>query len=148
MKKITFLAAVIIFFMLSAGDVSACTCLMDTKTPVNKQVKTAYQKAAVVFYGEVTEITRESKAFIVKIRVERSWKGQVESETIVGTLADSAMCGYTFEKGKKYMVYAYGEGGKLGVILCSRTYPSDQDARYLNKIKKPVIFTTAIRKNQ
>jgi hypothetical protein len=141
MRKFIFLAAVIVFLILSAGDASACTCLMDMKTPVGKQIKTAYQKAAAVFYGEVTEITRESQGVIVKIKVEKSWKGQLESEAVVGTLADSGMCGYSFEKGKKYMVYADGNSDRLDVGLCSRTNPSDTDARYLNKIKKPVLLT-------
>lgn len=141
MKKIIISVSIVVFFMLSANDVFACSCLLDNSQPVKKQVKTAYQKAAAVFYGEVTEVTRQSKGLIVKIKVEQSWKRQTESEAIVYTLADSAMCGYPFERGKKYLVYADEENGKLGVILCSRTNPSNQDARYLNKIKKPVLFT-------
>ena len=100
-----------------------------------------------VFYGEVTEIKRQAEIVAVKFKVERVWKGRIESEVIVYTRADSAMCGYGFERGKKYMVYAEDESGKLAVFLCSRTAPTNTDARYLSKIKKPVIFTTAVTKN-
>jgi len=147
MKKFTILAALIIFFLSGASDVYACSCLMETKTPVSKQVKASYQKAAAVFYGEVTEITRESEGVIVKIKVEKSWKGELQGEVIVRTLADSAMCGYTFEKNMKYMVYADDNDGHFGVNLCSRTSQRGTDAKYLNKIKKPRLFAKITEKS-
>lgn len=139
MKKSLFLIFALVFVSLSAGEAFACSCLMDTKTPVRKQVKNSFQGATAVFYGEVLEVDRAS-GVKVRFRVERSWKGPLENEAIVYTMADSAMCGYNFETGRKYLVYASGETAGLSVSLCSRTSPSNADAKYLNKIKKPKIF--------
>jgi len=144
MKKIITLFGISVLFLLGASAVSACTCLSDTKTPVKKQVKAAYKDATAVFYGEVTEITRQPNGFAVKIKVEQSWKGQIEKETIVYTSGNGGMCGYTFEKGVKYLVYASGENSILGVSLCSRTNPSNRDAKYLSKIKTPKAFDWGI----
>jgi hypothetical protein len=54
--------------------------------------------------------------------VEESWKG-INSRTItVSTGPTGGICGYEFEKGEEYMVYAYkGDGDGLITSLCTRT---------------------------
>jgi hypothetical protein len=85
----------------------------------------ALELADAVFSGRVASVTRggsgEFEALRVVFSVERVWKGPVASRLEVRTAPDSAACGFPFERGRAYVVYAYqGEGG-LGASLCSRT---------------------------
>lgn len=57
----------------------------------------------------------------VTLRVSEVWKGDVGKTLRVTTSADSgAGCGYPFEEGKEYLVYA---GEDASVSLCSETKP-------------------------
>ena len=143
MKKLLFATAVFCFFTLSAGDAFACSCVLPSKQSLSKKVKKSYQEAAAVFYGEVTEITQKPENFYVtvKLKVERSWKNQAESEVIIQTGRGGGDCGYRFEIGKKYLVYAYRSESTLETNICLRTSASDADSKYLDKIKKPKLFS-------
>jgi hypothetical protein len=46
----------------------------------------------------------------------------------VTTCGNGACCGYFFETGQAYVVYATGEGKALDVSLCSRTRPLADNA--------------------
>lgn len=140
MKKFVFLTAVFIFSMLGASDVFACSCLAETKRSESKKVKAAYKDAAAVFYGEVIEVNRQADSLIVKFKVERSWKGQTARETVVRTAENSAMCGFNFEVGVKYLVYADRRNNNLETDICTRTSVRNADAKHLNKVKKPKYF--------
>jgi hypothetical protein len=138
MKKILFVSVLMSFlFLISAEKSFACTCLISDK-PLKTQVKEAFNGAAAVFAGEAVEVTKVEGAFRIKFKVEKSWKGESSDEIEVMTNADSAMCGYTFEVGKKYLVYAAGSTDKLAVYLCSRTalVSGNKDFKYLDKLKK------------
>lgn len=150
MKKFIVLSAVIVLFLAGASDIFACSCMVDAKQSTSKKIQTSYKQATVVFYGEVTEVKRGSgtgesidpnqEPVTVKFKVERLWKGRVTSEVIVRTAGNSAMCGFNFEAGKKYLVYANDAGSGLQTNICTRTSVSSGDAKYLNKIKKPKLF--------
>jgi hypothetical protein len=66
------------------------------------------------------------------------WKGELKREIIITTNKDSAMCGYGFEVGKKYLVYANGLKNDLFVDNCSRTtnMSNKGDVKYLTKLKR------------
>jgi hypothetical protein len=53
--------------------------------------------------------------------VQQAIKGVAAGTVDVDTLADSASCGFPFERGVKYLVYASRRADALGVSLCSRT---------------------------
>ena len=146
MRKFIISAAAIVFFMLSAGDVFACSCAVETEQSTGKKVQTAYKQATAVFYGEVTEIKPKSgdgevtdinEPLVVKIKVHKFWKGEITSEVIVQTAGNSAMCGFNFKAGMRYTIYAYDTGSGLQATICSRTAASNADAKYMNKVKKP-----------
>jgi hypothetical protein len=137
MKKFIFLIVLTVSFMLGASNVLACSCIVDMKQSTNKKIKVSYKESTVVFSGEVTEITRQS-GLAVKFKVYGFWKGQIGDEVIVRTAEDSGMCGFAFQVGKRYLVYASDTGNSLHTTICSRTSESNADAKYLNKIKKPV----------
>ena len=61
----------------------------------------------------------------VGFTVNRVWKGDVTRSIEIATPPTGGSCGYPFEEGKQFIVYAYGsatEGG-FTASLCSRTAP-------------------------
>jgi hypothetical protein len=58
----------------------------------------------------------------VRFSVVTAWRGVDTREVTVSTHRSSAMCGYPFQEGEEYLVYARGGEG-LTVSLCSRTAP-------------------------
>ena len=89
----------------------------------------ALAEADAVFAGEVVAIRplghppyRLSTADPVEVefRVSKVWKGPRRETLMVETEASGISCGYQFQKGQKYIVYA--REGKTG--MCTRTAPS------------------------
>ena len=58
-----------------------------------------------------------------RFQVERTIKDVAAGTADVDTLADSAACGYPFERGVKYLVYASRGADAFDVSLCSHTGP-------------------------
>jgi hypothetical protein len=62
----------------------------------------------------------------VQLDVLRSWKGAAE-HAVVRTQGQRTACGYPFELGRTYLVFAdRGEDGALWVSSCGRTRPSGE----------------------
>ncbi len=142
MKKFVFPILVFVFVSIaSASDTFACSCAPAGDAALKTQVTEAYKKSSNVFSGEVIEITKGSAAFTakVKFKIDKSWKKKIFGELTVITATDSALCGYFFEVGKKYVVYTYGENSNSRTDICTRTalLKSSKDVAILNKIKKP-----------
>ena len=80
--------------------------------------------AKAVFAGEVLEVRAATKAereeysnsYIVRMRVERYWKGIKSGEITVET--DMFGCGPNLQVGTKYLVYGMGKRLNTG---CTRT---------------------------
>lgn len=103
------------------------------------QVTEAFNDSTAIFSGEVLSVTPKSESELdIKIKVGKVWKGKFAEEITITTAANSAMCGYTFEAGKKYLVYANGADDSLMTTSCSRTKLSSykQDIKYLDKLKR------------
>lgn len=99
----------------------ACSC---TEPPPPAE---AFEDADVVFSGKAVEIKKETSNQVssaspmpVKFDVQRVWKGTAEKTITISTALSSASCGYEFEYGKTYLVYAYGDES-LQTGLCTRT---------------------------
>jgi hypothetical protein len=54
----------------------------------------------------------------VKFRVEKYWKGVLTTEMIVVTGRGGGDCGYRFEVGARYLIFAYGGDTKLETNIC------------------------------
>lgn len=107
----------------------ACSCAM----PPDAQ--TALMHADAVFAGKVLgarEVIdwREFRPFSKPIRkqlevtleVHSAWKGGSTSQVQVITDLSEASCGFEFQAGQSYLVYAsFGENNELGTHLCTRT---------------------------
>jgi hypothetical protein len=144
MKKFTFyLFAVFALMLFTNVETRACSCLPFGDESVAKQVARAKNDARVVFSGRVLEVIRnpEKHQITVKIKAEKSWKGTVPRRVTITTASDSALCGYNFEVGKSYLIYAQGADAKnLQTNLCTRTAgiaDAKADLRALGKGKIP-----------
>jgi hypothetical protein len=73
----------------------------------------------------------------VTIEIEESYRGMSGKSVQVLTAADGAACGYSFQEGERYLVFAGKQGGYLEVSLCSATKPAkyaQEDITYLRSI--------------
>lgn len=142
MKKVIYISVVLVIFLfVAAGNSFACSCALSDE-PVKKQIDKAFTGSVAIFSGEVLEIsesTEDKDNLTVKFKVAQSWKGNSKSEITITTAKESSMCGYSFEVGKKYLVYANGLKDKLSAYNCSRTSSNtgtSGDSKYLTKLKK------------
>jgi hypothetical protein len=119
-----FCALTLSILALWSAPALACKCKLQT-------VDEAKQDAVAIFEGRVTSIVDEPKSEsnmfpgkTVTIALVRTWRGLENQEAVsVRTGESGAMCGYGFEVGASYLVYAAGESDKLLVTSCSRTRP-------------------------
>lgn len=62
---------------------------------------------------------------LVTLQVDRAWKGVESSTVVVMTGMGGGDCGFPFQPGKSYLVYANrGHDGALGTDICGRTAPA------------------------
>lgn len=127
-------------FAATASESLACSCLPLEDVPIEKQVRDAYAQSTSVFVGEVVDVTTNSETFsvAVKFKVEKSWNQKAAKNTTVFTASQDGLCGFKFEIGKKYLVYAKKSNDVLKTDLCTRTASAtaNKDIAILNKIKK------------
>lgn len=113
---------IITSFVVVPQSASACSCIM----PVPPQQ--ALEQSVAVFSGTVTTIVEGSSAYKVSFIANTFWKGNSSGVVTITTPQDSAACGFSFEMGKTYIVYAHEtEDGQLGTTLCSRTHELQAD---------------------
>jgi hypothetical protein len=103
---------------LAAGSALACTCT-NNYTPTE-----AYEHSYAVFSGKVVgmlEVDPFTKVF--SIQVYSVWKGPSFAMVSVATGPDSAACGYEFQVGEEYLVYAYSAMPTYtySTDICTRT---------------------------
>jgi hypothetical protein len=138
MRKVALISVALLGLVLFAAESSfACSCIRTLK-PLKVQVKEAFKDSTAIFYGEVISITPGSEFVVtVKFKVGKSWKGKLTEEVTITTPENSAMCGYTFEIGDAYLVYASGTTDSLMTTNCSRTTVGSQkqDIKFLDRLK-------------
>ena len=109
-------------FVVNPGAALACTCAPFTKPQL---VGNAY----VIFTGTVTGTSRgfpfglgctASSADPVSIvfDVESVYKGHASPQVTVSTVVGGSSCGYAFQTGKRYTVFATGALDKPETNLC------------------------------
>lgn len=118
----------------------------------------AYWKTPIVFSGEVLSIepfdNPAGKIYSphrrVRFRVDRSWRGEAAAEAIVTTASSSGECGFEFQVGTQYLVFAHARDGKWITSICSATTPlakATDAVKYLEQVSNPPfagrIFGTA-----
>ncbi|HEU4813528.1 MAG TPA: hypothetical protein VFS99_04795 [Xanthomonadaceae bacterium] len=97
-------------------DALACSCVPPQPVPE------AVDDATRVFVGEVVDAERIDPLHRrVTFHATEHFKGSPVEKIQLTTASDGVMCGYPFNEGSTYVVYAYGEEGDLGTGSCSRT---------------------------
>jgi len=135
------LAALAIF--AGAPGARACSCALS-------DFYTAYDLSTAILLGEVTDITLPPPVYpvvstdlaTVTLRVETVWKDAPAASTAqVVTAMSGASCGFSFQQGKRYLVYAYRlPTGELLTSLCSRTHETWAQDPDLALLASPVPF--------
>ncbi len=133
-----------------AKPVEACSCLQE-KPPCD-----AFGAADAVFSGVVVEFSKQFDgheievdgrkmkipyAVVARLLIDKAYKGVSGTEVEITTGAGGGDCGYAFQTGRHYLVYAYRveQNGKLGTGICSRTRPLEaakEDLAFLNTLAK------------
>lgn len=114
-------------FLLGLSLIGACVGLLGSAAPVFAcscaEATTAEQfsNAAAVFVGTVKNISIDAGQRSVDFDVRESQKGSVAERVTVSTGWGDGDCGFDFETGKEYVVYAYGDEGQLDTGICSGT---------------------------
>lgn len=127
---------------LSATAVQACSCM--TSGPPCQ----AYWKADVIFSGtaktakEIPATSTVWQRLSIRFAIESTYKGRIPgTEVEVRTGTGGGDCGYHFEGGQQYLVYAWAnEDGTLSTNICSRTRPlseANEDLQYFRNIPHP-----------
>jgi hypothetical protein len=136
------LAAAVVLPLLAAAPVAeACTC-----APPGEP-RAELEHADAVFSGRVVEVEPEEaqrgfRRLAVRFALDSVWKGVPEGDQVtVWTAEQSAACGYSFQPGEEYLVYAYDAGelttNELTTNLCSRNAPLAQAAEDLAALGEP-----------
>lgn len=115
----------------------ACSCAMPGSVEQELASRTA------VFAGEVLRVSESSPGHVaVLFAVREIWKGIEQSQVWVHTPAHSASCGYLFEPGREYLVFAAGNGDSLVTGLCGRNAllsHAEEDLRVLGPGSPPTV---------
>jgi hypothetical protein len=155
-----------IFFLSNVSSAFACLC---SGTPTvaeelkgataifsGKYVGGEYRKGIVSEFRRMEEQIDgkkiEYEVLVLRFQVQRWWKGNLSSEVILVTdqtrVSDGTTsvgdCGLGFEKGKPYLIYAYGKEDELGTDACTRTKrlgKAKEDLKQLGKGNKSVLRT-------
>lgn len=134
--RVKFLPVVpaVFFLLLTAQSAHACSCMG------GRALCEEFGSAAAVFVGTVTGVrdaprpaTAQEKKIAedeweprgFRFAVTQSFHGVAGAEVEVWTGRGGGDCGYDFEQGATYLVYAYRmeKSGRLGTGICSRTRP-------------------------
>ncbi|MFM9282317.1 hypothetical protein [Paenibacillus jiagnxiensis] len=121
------LGAVVLLSVLMVAEptvVYACSC---AGPPSPSETK---EWSAAVFSGKAVSLKQRNALIVssgdpvkVTFQVDRVWKGNIGSTTVVTTAMSSESCGFEFTEGQEYLVYARNdqEFGVLHTTFCDRT---------------------------
>lgn len=121
-RKLWLLAMIAGALLLAPGQAWACSCAMPG-TPAEELAR-----SEAVLAGRVVGLNVPQGAVIgtgdpvhVVFEVERVWKGPAYHSLVIVTARSEVSCGYSFEVGQEYLVYAYAAESELHTSICSRT---------------------------
>ena len=96
----------------------ACSCALVSRQELARS-------ADVVFTGGVQAIDRGQGRVVAAFAPDLVFKGTVGGDPTVATASDGAACGFHFEEGRRYTVFASEHRGRLETGLCSGTKAGD-----------------------
>ena len=142
--------ALLVLLLAPPSPAWACSCVPPDPPPI------AFANMEAVFVGNVTQISDPSwpgglvssaDPVRVVLQVNDSWKGVTTATVLVETAVSGASCGYTFDVGRQYVVYAYDHdnNGVWATNMCTRTNDvanAAADLTYLNTLPKLALIST------
>jgi hypothetical protein len=141
MIKSCWLVGISLAIVFVSNSARACTCeLPPLDKSTRQQVIEARQKAKAVFVGKVLAIDAPSEVFYKRItfELESAWKGVHSTRLVIFTGRGGGDCGYGFEVGETYLVFAYQfNKSHLGTNICQRTgvfSSASNDLKHLGKV--------------
>lgn len=150
MKTLIFRTIFVIIPLLFLFNIAANACSCFSGGPPCQ----SFGNTSAVFSGKVESITDVPREYSpvagrkftvidkkVTFSIIESFRGVSEKTIEVTTSSQSSACGYPFEVGQEYVVYAYQnkETGKLGTGICTRTRllaKAEEDLQYFREIAK------------
>jgi len=139
------LAPALVLLALATPPAAACTC---TEPPPLQQ---EFDAAWLVFSGRVLEIQEDPFGTLaVSLDPIDRWKGPLSPGQLVVTPLNGGVCGFTFEVGQEYLVFAfyYPYGVTMTPTpfthLCSRTSLLAGNP-YVASLPPPLVPTPAAR---
>ena len=146
LKRFLLFVVHILFLSLASGPVLSCSC----EPPGPPLEELAVRDA--VFAGRVVEIVekiadtedlsipfeRSSEDLWIHFELSAVWKGELRKDVAIRTGADDAQCGYYFELGEQYLVYASSWQGDLYAGICSRTNALAAAAGEVEQLGEPI----------
>lgn len=107
-------AAVLVLLAVASPRARACYCIPP------ERVADGLRDADAVFTGTVSGLTDTEATLLVGAR----FKGEIGRAVTLPT-GDGPDCGYPFEAGRSYLVYARvdGDAGRFRTSICERTAP-------------------------
>ncbi|RRR75111.1 MAG: hypothetical protein EI684_05510 [Candidatus Viridilinea halotolerans] len=119
----------------------ACTCGPEL-SPLE-----AHAQATLVFVGRVSAMignpADEGASQLVTFEVQAFWKGEEQPQVTLLTPSASVNCGYVFERGSDYVVYANVVDNQLRTNSCMRTAPLAAANNDLNALGPSTPVTSA-----
>lgn len=135
----------VMLFPFLAPQVHACQCA-ESGIPACAE----YWRSKAVFEGLVTEISPPSNEYgvspqgaAVSLSVERIYRGTISSKVIDGQ-GSGADCRIVYEKGKRYLIYAFAynpQDNRIVTSACSRSSQiSDaaEDLAYIRSLSQEI----------
>jgi hypothetical protein len=116
--SVVILAALSPLLAVPPARARACSCRMPS-------FEEQRAEADAIFEGRVDEIRSVGGDLVVVLHVTQAWRGVAQERVEVSTASNEAACGFTFEVGQHYLVYATSPESTLRVSLCSRTALAD-----------------------
>jgi|TARA_B110000908_G_C10170730_1_gene410685 hypothetical protein len=126
----------IILSVIVIKTTNACDCYTDS-------LHIAIDRSEEIFLGEVVKIIDDPEScwkkddclsVFVTIQIDQNFKGEKKG-IVIHTMKSTASCGYPFNLGEKYLVYADKTETGYSTRLCSRTIESNNE-RALSDLKE------------
>jgi hypothetical protein len=140
----TLAAAVLVvaFVHLPVGPLARQAFACDCDVPT---VKESLEHATAIFTGKVIKVepvepVEKNHTVRVTIEVDSVWKGEPRGTIHVFTPEDGGACGYGFEPGQTYLVYAKREADAADTLttdICTRTRKLSEAGADLKELGDP-----------
>jgi len=135
MPRFLMAAAVTLAVLAVPARARACSCVEPG------DVASSLDAAGSVFEGKVLSLRHRPAAHRITVRIEvlQHWKGESGKTIDVVTVDQGSMCGFEFQRGTRYLIFAQEKVSPLSVSICSRTKASSaaaEDIAELNRLAK------------